>query len=69
MSTTTTFTVTGMSCGHCVAAVTEVVSQLGHVDHVGVDLTTGSVTVLSDGPIDPLAFATAIDLAGFQVVS
>ncbi len=67
MSTTTTFTVTGMTCGHCVAAVTEEVAKLDHVDSVDIDLATGAVTVHSDGPVDPAAFAAAVDEAGYEV--
>ena len=66
---TTTFTVTGMTCGHCVAAVTEEVSKLEHVNHVDVELATGIVTVDSDGPIDPVRFAAAIDEAGYAVAT
>ena len=61
------FNVVGMSCGHCVAAVTSEVSKLGGVTKVDVDLTTGAVTVESDQPVDPEAFAAAIDEAGFAV--
>ena len=67
MSTTTTFTVTGMTCGHCVAAVTEEVSKLDNVSRVDVDLATGMVVVESEGPIDPEAFETAVDEAGYTV--
>ena len=45
MNTTTTFQVTGISCGLCVAAVTREVSKIDHVHHVDVDLATGAVTV------------------------
>ena len=69
MSTTTTFTIAGMSCGHCVASVTEAITKLDHVSHVDVDLNTGSVTVRSEEPVDPLVFSAAIDAAGFEVVS
>jgi copper chaperone len=69
MNTTTTFTVTGMSCGHCVAAVTEEVSKLDHVNSVAVDLATGAVTIDSDGPIDPVQFAAAVDEAGYEVAT
>jgi len=68
MSTTTVFTVKGMTCGHCVAAVTEEVGKLAFVTDVEVDLPTGAVTVHSDAPIDPDEFAGAIDEAGFEVV-
>ena len=67
MSTTTTFTVTGMTCGHCVAAVTEEVAKLDNVDGVDIDLASGAVTVHSDGPVDPAAFAAAVDEAGYEV--
>jgi copper chaperone len=66
-TTTTSFTVTGMTCGHCVAAVTEEVSKLKDVKRVAVDLASGEVTVESDGPIDPIAFAAAVDEAGYEV--
>lgn len=69
MSTTTIFAVAGMTCGHCVAAVTEEVGRLASVSHVDVDLANGAVTVQSDGPIDPIAFATAVDEAGYEVAS
>lgn len=69
MNTTTIFTVTGMTCGHCVAAVTEEVSKLDHVSSVDVDLASGSVTVVSDGPIDPIQFAAAVDEAGYEVAT
>lgn len=65
--TTSTYTVTGMTCGHCVAAVTEEVSKVDQVTNVDVDLTSGQVTVTSDGPIDDAAVAAAVDEAGFAV--
>jgi copper ion binding protein len=66
---TTTFTVTGMTCAHCVAAVTEEVSKLDNVSTVEVDLSSGAVTVRSDGPVDPVAFAAAVDEAGYEVAN
>lgn len=65
--TITTFTVNGMTCGHCVAAVTEEVSKLDRVNAVEIDLASGAVTVRSDGPVDPGAFAAAVDEAGYEV--
>ena len=67
MTTTTTFTVTGMTCGHCVAAVTEEVAKLDNVSGVDIDLATGAVHVQSEGPVDPAAFAAAVDEAGYEV--
>lgn len=43
MTTTTTYTVTGMSCGHCVTAVTDELSKLDDVTRVDVDLDSGRV--------------------------
>jgi len=67
MSTTSTYTVNGMTCGHCVAAVTEEVKKLDGVTAVDVDLASGRVTVESDGPVDNAAFAAAVDEAGYTV--
>ena len=67
MSTTTTYTVTGMTCGHCVSAVTEEVSQLPGVRDVTVDLATGAVTVTSDEQLERAAVAAAVDEAGYQL--
>lgn len=67
MSTTTTYTVAGMTCGHCVAAVTEEVSKIEHVTDVQIDLTSGAVTVQSNEAIDPAAFGAAVVEAGYEV--
>lgn len=61
------FKVDGMSCDHCVAAVTTEVSKLDGVTNVDVDLAAGAVTVESEQPIEPNAFAAAIDEAGFAI--
>ncbi len=66
---TTTFAVTGMTCSHCVAAVTEEVTKIDGVTSLDVDLSSGSVTVESDGAVDPTAFADAVDEAGYEVAS
>ena len=68
-STTTTRTVTGMTCGHCVAAVSEEVGSLPGVTAVDVDLASGRVTVTSTGPLDEGAFAAAVDEAGYEVAA
>lgn len=67
MSTTSTYTVTGMTCGHCVASVTEEVSKLDGVTAVEVDLASGQVTISSDAPLDSGAVAAAVDEAGYAV--
>lgn len=69
MTTTTTFTVTGMTCDHCVRAVQGEVSRIPGVHEVEVDLATGTVAVHADGPVDPAAFAAAVDEAGYEVAT
>jgi copper ion binding protein len=65
--TTATYTVTGMTCAHCVAAVTEEVGAVPGVTGVEVDLATGALTVTSDAPVDDDAVATAVDEAGYAL--
>ncbi|WP_426504488.1 heavy-metal-associated domain-containing protein [Dactylosporangium sp. McL0621] len=65
--TTTTYTVTGMTCGHCVDSVTGEISKLGGVSNVQVDLATGAVTVTSEQPLDADAVRAAVDEAGYEV--
>jgi copper chaperone len=69
MSTTSTYTVTGMTCGHCVQAVTSEVGKVDGVTAVQVDLASGAVTVESDGPLDDAAVAAAVDEAGYELAS
>src|ERR687897_417410 len=52
MSTTATYTVSGMTCSHCVASVREEVGKVDGVTGVDVELATGTVTIESDGPVD-----------------
>lgn len=65
--TTTTFNVSGMTCGHCVSSVTAEVGKIDNVISVDVDLASGNVTVESLGVVDKKAFDTAVDEAGYQV--
>ncbi len=69
MSTTHTYRVTGMTCGHCVGAVTREVSALEPVTDVQVALETGDVTVQSARPLTHDEIAAAIDEAGYELVS
>jgi copper chaperone len=66
---TSTYTVSGMTCGHCVNAVTSEISELEGVTDVQVDLASGAVTVTSAAPLDDAAVAAAVDEAGYEVVS
>jgi copper ion binding protein len=65
---TATYTVTGMTCQHCVSAVTEEVSGLPGVTGVQVDLPSGGLTVTSDAPLDDDAVRAAVEEAGYEVV-
>jgi copper chaperone len=72
MSTTATYTVSGMTCGHCVSAVTSELTQLDGVTDVNVDLVAGGesqVTVTSAAPLEPAKVVEAVDEAGYEVVS
>ncbi|MFS2293970.1 MAG: copper ion binding protein [Actinomadura sp.] len=66
---TATYTVTGMTCGHCVSSVKEEVGQIAGVTGVDVDLETGRVTVTSDAPIDDAAIKDAVEEAGYELKS
>lgn len=65
--TDTTYTVTGMTCDHCVRAVTAEVSMLPGVTDVEVDLATGRVRVRSDQALDDAAVEAAVEEAGYEV--
>lgn len=67
MSQTSTYTVTGMTCGHCVSSVTEEVQEIPGVENVDVVLETGGVTITSAGPIDEAAVRSAVEDAGYQL--
>ncbi|WP_340538887.1 heavy-metal-associated domain-containing protein [Nocardioides sp. GXZ039] len=67
MSQTSTHTVTGMTCGHCVSSVTEEVQEIPGVESVEVDLPTGVVTITSAEPLDESAVRAAVEEAGYQL--
>ena len=57
-----------MTCGHCVASVTEELGEIAGVDSVDVVLETGTVTITSDAPLDPADIEAAVAEAGYAVV-
>lgn len=61
----TTYSVDGMTCGHCVGAVTRELGELDGVGGVTVDLATGRVVVESEGQLSESAVRAAIDEAGY----
>jgi copper chaperone CopZ len=64
---TATYTVVGMTCGHCVSAVTEEVSRVPGVSAVEVDLASGGLTVTSEGTVEERAVRAAVEEAGYEV--
>ncbi|HTJ38413.1 MAG TPA: heavy metal-associated domain-containing protein [Dactylosporangium sp.] len=65
----TTYTVTGMTCAHCVNAVSEELGRLEGVSDVRVDLPTGEVAVTSDRELDLDEVRAAVDEAGYAVAA
>ena len=66
----TVYTVTGMTCGHCVAAVTQELTALPGVQGVSIDLLPGgdsAVTVTSAAPLAEPAVRAAVDEAGYEL--
>ncbi|MGB0101686.1 MAG: heavy-metal-associated domain-containing protein [Nocardioides sp.] len=67
MTQTSSYTVSGMTCGHCVASVTEEIQEIPGVTDVEVVLETGAVTITSAEPVDEAAVRAAVDEAGYQL--
>lgn len=62
------YTVTGMTCGHCVASVTAEIGRLPGVQDVRVDLANGRIEVRSDQPLPRESVRAAVDEAGYTLV-
>ena len=62
-----TYTVTGMTCAHCVQAVSGELSALPGVADVRVDLASGAVTVTSEAPLAEDDVRAAVDEAGYEL--
>lgn len=67
--TTTTYQVTGMTCDHCVRAVSQEIGRLDGVRKVAVDLALGAVTVESDAPLADDDVRAAVEEAGYEVAA
>jgi copper chaperone len=67
MSQTATYTVTGMTCDHCVRSVQEELGEIVGVTCVDVDLGSGAVTVTSAGPVDDGDVRAAVEEAGYAL--
>ena len=65
--TASVWQVAGMTCGHCVASVTEELLEIPGVEQVDVVLESGEVTVTSAEPLDRDAVAAAVAEAGYAL--
>lgn len=61
------YTVVGMTCAHCVAAVTEEVSEIPTVTAVDVDLASGALDVVAAQQVSDEAVRVAVEEAGYQL--
>jgi copper chaperone CopZ len=67
MSTISTYTVTGMTCGHCVSSVTEEAREIPGVENVDVVLETGTLTITSAAPLEDATVKAAVEEAGYTL--
>lgn len=63
----TKIVVRGMTCGHCVASVTEELSALGGVDDVAVDLASGTVVIQAQDTLPAAEVRRAVVEAGYEL--
>jgi copper chaperone len=65
--TTTTYTVTGMTCDHCANAVRTEVGRIPGVTNVAVDLPASTVTITSETPVAATDIRSTLNEAGYQL--
>jgi copper chaperone len=71
MPTTAVYSVNGMTCSHCVTAVTEEIQAIPGVIAVTIDLApqdVSTVHVVSDEPLPTAVISRAVDEAGYEIV-
>jgi copper chaperone CopZ len=66
---TATYAIKGMTCGHCVNAVTAELTALPGVRDVAVDLAAGTATVRSEAALDAESVRAAVDEAGYELAA
>jgi len=66
--TTTEYTVTGMTCGHCEMSVREEVAEIGGIQRIAVSSSTGKLVITSDTALDDEAVLAAVSEAGYSAV-
>lgn len=67
--TTTTVTVSGMTCGHCAASVREEIGDIPGVRAVDVDVASGTVKIDSEQAVEAAAIKAAVEEAGYELAS
>lgn len=67
MSQTATYTVTDMTCDHCVRSVREEIGEIDGVSDIDVDLASGAVTVTSAAALDEATVRAAVEEAGYRL--
>ena len=67
MSTEKTYTIQGMTCGHCELSVREEVEELAGVESARADRATGQLTVRGD--VDDATVREAVEAAGYEVAA
>ncbi|MGL4745672.1 MAG: heavy-metal-associated domain-containing protein [Phycicoccus sp.] len=65
--TVATYSVTGMTCGHCATSVSEEAREISGVTDVSVDVPTGAVTITSTEPLARDAVEAAVVAAGYRL--
>ncbi len=65
---TTTYAVTGMTCGHCEGSVRTEVAKVEGVTGIQVSAASGSLVITSDAVLDDAAVLAAVDEAGYSAV-
>jgi len=68
VSHSSSYTVMGMTCEHCVASVTEEVQEIPGVEQVEVVLESGALTIASADPVADVEVKAAVETAGYQLV-
>jgi copper chaperone len=66
MSNTTELKIDGMTCGHCVAAVTKALQAVPGVERAEVSLAEGRATVTHEGSLDTKALIAAVEEEGYS---
>jgi len=67
MSQIAEYTVSGMTCAHCVASVTEEVQEIAGVTDVQVDLASGGLRVVSERLVSEVDVKSAVEEAGYEL--